>query len=63
MNQENIQLRKEDEIYCPNCAKPIKKDAVICPHCGIQIKELKASDKDNIISPKPERKIKDEKPG
>ncbi len=49
MSQENIQPKKENEIYCPNCAKPIKKEAVICPNCGVQIKELKASD--NIISP------------
>ena len=32
-----------DEIYCPNCAKPIKKDAVVCPNCGVQVRELKVS--------------------
>jgi hypothetical protein len=32
--------KKPDEIYCPNCAKPIKKDAAACPYCGVQVKEL-----------------------
>ena len=41
MSQENIQPKKEDEIYCPNCAMPIKKEAVVCSHCGVQIKESK----------------------
>ncbi len=41
MNDQIIQEKKADEIYCPSCAKPIKKDAVVCPHCGVQIKELK----------------------
>ncbi|MCL5772706.1 MAG: zinc ribbon domain-containing protein [Actinobacteria bacterium] len=36
-------LKKEDEIYCPECAKPIKRDAVICVNCGVQIKEIKTS--------------------
>lgn len=40
---EKTQKRKSDEIYCPECAKPIKKDAVVCPNCGAQIKELKVS--------------------
>jgi hypothetical protein len=35
--------KKEDEIYCPECGKPVKKNAVVCPHCGIQIKELAVS--------------------
>jgi len=43
MNEENIQTKKPDEIYCPGCGKPIKKDAVVCPHCGVQVKELKVS--------------------
>ena len=32
--------KKEDEFYCPECGKPIKRKAIICPYCGIQIKEL-----------------------
>ncbi len=32
--------KKEDEIYCVECGKPIKRRAVICPHCGVQVKEL-----------------------
>ena len=43
MNEEKIQTKKPDEIYCPGCGKPIKKDAVVCPHCGVQVKELKVS--------------------
>jgi len=43
MNEGGVQEKKPDEIYCPSCAKPIKKDAVICPSCGVQIKELKVS--------------------
>jgi len=32
--------KKEDEIYCPECGKVIKRKSVICLHCGIQINEL-----------------------
>jgi hypothetical protein len=39
MEDENIS-KKENEIYCPECAKPIKRNAVICPNCGIQVKAL-----------------------
>jgi len=39
----NNEIKNEDEIYCPECAKPVKRNAVICPHCGIQIKELAVS--------------------
>ena len=35
--------KKPDEIYCPECGKPVKKNAVFCPHCGIQVKELAVS--------------------
>jgi len=43
MEEEIVQSKKPDEIYCPNCAKPIHKEAVICPNCGVQIKELKTT--------------------
>lgn len=33
--------KQPDEIYCPQCGKPIKKETVICPNCGVQVKELK----------------------
>ena len=42
-------FKQEDEIYCPECAKPIKKNAVICVNCGIQVKELKTSLKQEIV--------------
>ena len=32
--------KKEDEIYCVECGKPIKRNAVICVHCGVQVKKL-----------------------
>ncbi len=32
--------KQEDEIFCPECEKPIKKNAAICVHCGVQVKEL-----------------------
>lgn len=32
--------KKEDEIYCPECSKLIKKEAVFCPYCGVKINEL-----------------------
>jgi len=35
--------KKPDEIYCPECAKPINKDAVYCTNCSVQVKELKMS--------------------
>lgn len=40
----NDQIKKEDEIYCPECGKPIKRNAVICINCGVQVKELKNID-------------------
>ncbi len=41
MEEEIVQVKQPDEIYCPNCAKPISKEAVTCPKCGVQIKEVK----------------------
>lgn len=43
-----------DEIYCPSCAKPVKKDAVVCPNCGVQIKELKLENQVKILTPEEE---------
>lgn len=43
MNGETSSLKKEDEIFCPECGKPIKKNAVVCPNCGVQVKELAVS--------------------
>lgn len=36
-------IKKEDEIYCPECAEPIKKDFTICPYCRTEIKNLNIS--------------------
>ncbi|MBN1383281.1 MAG: hypothetical protein JW983_00170 [Elusimicrobia bacterium] len=54
MNGEDIQEKKPDEIYCPSCARPIKKDAVVCPHCGVQVKELKVSAEVRAMAPEEE---------
>jgi len=35
------ELKKDDEIFCPECGKQIKRKAVICVHCGVQVGELK----------------------
>ena len=35
--------KQPDEIFCPECGKPIKRNVVVCPYCGIQIKEIKTS--------------------
>ena len=32
MNEEPTS-KKEDEIYCPECGKNIKKDFALCPYC------------------------------
>ncbi|MBA7616187.1 hypothetical protein ES703_23483 [subsurface metagenome] len=42
MNEEPTS-KKEDEIFCKECGKPIKRNTVICPFCGAQVKELKTS--------------------
>ena len=39
MEDENI-YKKEDEIYCPECGKAIKRNAVVCVNCGVQVKPL-----------------------
>ncbi len=54
MNEEKVQEKKPDEIYCPSCAKPINKDAVVCPNCGVQIKELKVSTETITLTPEQE---------
>lgn len=43
MEEEKVLAKQPDEVYCPNCAKPVNKEAVVCPNCGVQVKELKVS--------------------
>lgn len=47
------EIKQEDEIFCPECGKPVKRNAVICINCGVQIKELKIAFKqeDDIFCP------------
>jgi hypothetical protein len=45
----NNEVKKEDEIYCPECGKPVKKNAVFCVHCGVQIREIKTSFKSEAV--------------
>jgi len=40
----DTQIKEEDEIYCPECGKPIKRNVAICVNCGVQIKEIKTSE-------------------
>jgi len=54
MNEERVQGKKPDEIYCPSCAKPIGKDVVVCPNCGVQVKELKVSAEARAMTPEEE---------
>ena len=42
--------KKEDEIFCSECGKPIKRNAVVCPSCGIQVKELETKSAVSIKS-------------
>ncbi|MCL5070830.1 MAG: zinc ribbon domain-containing protein [Actinobacteria bacterium] len=39
MNNEVLILKKEDELYCPECGKLVKKDSAFCNYCGVKIKE------------------------
>lgn len=32
-------IKQEDEIYCPECGKVIKKDFAICPYCRTELKK------------------------
>jgi hypothetical protein len=43
--------KQDDEIYCPECEKIIKKDFTICPYCRTEIKK---EDTIKIDSAKPE---------
>lgn len=44
--------KKDDEIFCPECGKPIKKNAIFCINCGIQINELITQKPEIIVTPK-----------
>ncbi|MBM3703363.1 MAG: hypothetical protein FJW63_10365 [Actinobacteria bacterium] len=47
-----------DEIFCPECGRPIKRNAVICVHCGIQVKPLQDTvvrNNEITVSPKSRR--------
>lgn len=54
---DNI-LKQEDEIFCPECGKPVKRNAVICVSCGIQLKPLEDVAKNKIIENAPTPKVK-----
>ena len=30
--------KEQDEIYCPECGKAIKKNFNVCPYCSVKIK-------------------------
>ena len=48
-------MKKEDEIYCPNCDKLLDSEFKICPYCNANIKKILEK---NINA---ELKMKDEK--
>lgn len=39
--------KQPDEIFCPECGKPVNRKTVICPKCGVQIKELSVEKQQN----------------
>ena len=49
---------KENEIFCPECGKPVKREAIICVNCGMQINELKQSFKQEAVKSNPNAKSK-----
>jgi uncharacterized Zn finger protein (UPF0148 family) len=51
MNEEVTRSKGPDEIYCPECGKPVKKSAVVCIGCGVQLKELKVSQPEQSNQP------------
>lgn len=53
MSNEKNSIKKEDEIYCPECGKAIKKKAVICPLCGVQVKELVTKEQPTTVRIEP----------
>ena len=38
--------KKEDEIFCPECGKVVKRNAIICPFCRVQIKQKENIEKE-----------------
>jgi glucose uptake protein GlcU len=56
----NDNIKQEDEIYCPECGKPIRRTAVFCEHCGTKLKDTKEYQSEPIrqkeYSPKPKNK-------
>lgn len=51
-------IKKDDEIYCPECGRPVKRNAVICVSCGVQIKEIETSFKKEATASNPNAKSK-----
>lgn len=50
--------KRDDEIFCLQCAKPIKKDFTICPYCRVEIKinEIKEPQTTKTVGLKPKKK-------
>lgn len=49
--------KQQDEMYCPECGKIIKKDFTICPYCRIEIRKPEAINSPEVQ--KPVKKWKD----
>jgi len=40
-NWEGLYMGKQDnEMYCPECGKPIKRKAKFCSECGVHLKNI-----------------------
>jgi hypothetical protein len=46
MEESNNLVKEDNEIFCPECGKPIKREAIICIHCGVQVKKLSVEPKE-----------------
>ena len=44
MNNKVLNIKEEDEIYCPECGNVIKRNTVVCVSCGAQVKPLEITE-------------------
>ncbi len=58
MEQNNNFIKEDNEIFCSECGKPIKREAIVCIHCGIQVKKLSVEPKVVEVAQKPTPKSK-----
>jgi len=44
-------MKKEDEIYCPECGKAIKKNAKFCSNCGAKVGVISIESPGKLTNP------------